>query len=108
MAMTGKEYQLAIRIAGIIDKSFNSSLTLANTSLRSTVASVNSDFQMLDKGFNSVMKVGKTCFQAVATAATVAATAVGAAVAASVSVGSTFESQMSTVESISGATSKQM
>lgn len=108
MAMTGKEYQLAIRIAGIIDKSFNSSLTLANTSLKSTVASVNSDFTKLDKGFNSVMKVGKTCFRAVATAATVAATAVGTVVAASVSVGSEFEKQMSTVESISGATSEQM
>lgn len=108
MSTKGKEYKLAIRIAGIIDKSFTTSLAATNTSLRSTLTSVNNDFLMLDKGFNKIATFGKRCFKTIATAAGVAAVAIGAAAVAAVKVGSEFEAQMSTVQTISGATSDEM
>lgn len=108
MSTTGKEYRLAIRIAGIIDKSFTTSLAAANTSLRSTLFAVNNDFTVLDKGFNKVMNLGKSCFRTIATAAGVATLAIGATAVAATKVGSEFEAQMSTVQAISQATNEEM
>ena len=50
--MKGKEYRLAIRIAGIIDKSFTTSLATTNTALRSNITKLDKSFTTLDKGFN--------------------------------------------------------
>lgn len=108
MSTTGKEYRLAIRIAGIIDKSFTTSLAAANTSLRTTLFAVNNDFTVLDKGFNKVMNLGKSCFRTIATAAGVATLAIGATAVAATKVGSEFEAQMSTVQAISQATNEEM
>lgn len=107
MSTTGKEYKLAIRIAGIIDKSFNASLVSTKSSLAAFKTSVNAldkDFTKLDKGFDGAMKAGKKCFDAVATAATVSAAAVGAAAAASTYYGSQFESAFAGVKKTVDAT----
>lgn len=111
MATNGKEYKLAIRIAGIVDKSYNVALTSASANMKSfkaTMTSMDNDFKKLDKGFDRVMRVGKTCFHTIATAAGVAAVAVGAVTAAAIKLGSDFEAEMSTVKSISGATASEM
>ena len=79
MSVTGKEYKLAIRIAGVIDKSFSTSLVAASGTLRKTVSAVDKDFTKLDRGFDAIMGFGSKAFHAIATAATVAATAIGAA-----------------------------
>ena len=107
MSTNGKEYKLAIRIAGIIDKSFTTSLTAANSSLKATLLSVDKDFSMLDKGFNKVAKLGQRCFSTIATAAGVATVAIGAATAASIAVGSEFESAFAGVKKTVDATEKE-
>ena len=97
MSVTGKEYKLAIRIAGVIDKSFSTSLVAASGTLRKTVSAVDKDFTKLDKGFNAIVGAGKRCFSTVATAASVAAVAIGAAVASCTKEASEFEHQMADV-----------
>lgn len=104
MSTKGKEYKLAIRIAGVIDKSFTTSLTAANSTLKKTMLSMDKDFTMMDKGFNKITGVAKKGFSAIATAAGVAATAIGAATAAAVSVGSEFESAFASVKKTVDAT----
>lgn len=101
MSTIGKEYKLAIRIAGIIDKSFNVSLGTANKSLKGFVRSVDNTFTQMDK-------YGNAAFRALTTAATVAATAVGAVEVAAVKVGSEFEAQMSAVQSIAQASTDDL
>ena len=111
MAANGKEYKLAIRIAGIVDKSYDVALTSASASMKgfkATMTNIDGAFKELDKGFDKVMRVGKTCFHAIATAAGVATVAVGAVTAAAIKLGSDFEAEMSTVQSISGATAQEM
>ena len=108
MSVTGKEYKLAIRIAGVIDKSFNVSLMSANGSLKKAVYSLDSDFTRLDRGFDTIMGVGSKAFHAIASAAAVAATAIGAAAAAAINVGMEFEKQMATVQAISGASADEL
>lgn len=104
MSTKGKEYKLAIRIAGVIDKSFTTSLATANTSLKATLTAMDKDFTNLDKGFDKIMGAGKKCFSALATAAGVATMAIGAATAASIAVGSEFESAFAGVKKTVDAT----
>ena len=107
MSVSGKEYKLAIRIAGIIDKSFNASLSSSKAALagyKATVDTLDKDFTKLDKGFNKIMGAGKKSFKAVTTAATVAAAAVGAVTVASAAVGSSFESAFTGVKKTVDAT----
>lgn len=108
MSVKGKEYQLAVRIAGMVDKSFGSSLGEAERSLNKTVAKLDSDFGKLDKGFAGIIGIGEKAFQALAAAAVVASTAIGAVTAASINVGMEFEQQMSAVQAISGATADEL
>lgn len=108
MSVKGKEYQLAVRIAGMVDKSFNTSLGAAERSLNKTVANLNRDFEKLDKGFDGIVGIGEKAFQAIASSAAVAATAIGAVTAAAINVGMEFEQQMSAVQAISGATADEM
>lgn len=97
MSTTGKEYRLAIRIAGVVDKSLTASLVTTNSSLRRTITAVNRDFTMLDRGFNTIVGAGRRCFTAVATAAGVAAVAVGAAVTSCTKAATEYEHQMADV-----------
>lgn len=110
MPANGKEYELAIRISGIVDKNFNTSLVAANTKLgkfKATVSAMNSDFTKLDKGFDSVMKTGQKCFSVIATAAGVAAVAIGAATVASIAIGTEFESAFAGVKKTVDATAAE-
>lgn len=107
MSTTGKEYKLAIRIAGVIDKSFTTSLATANTALRQNIATLDKNFVTLDKGFDKIMSSGQKCFSAIATAAGVATLAIGAATAASIAVGSEFESAFASVKKTVDATEEE-
>ena len=104
MSTKGKEYKLAIRIAGVIDKSFTTSLTATNAALKKNITAIDADFTKLDKGFDKIMTAGKKCFNALATAAGVASLAIGAATAASIAVGSEFESAFAGVKKTVDAT----
>lgn len=107
MSATGKEYELAIRISGIVDKSFNTALVGATTGLKgfkTTISAMDKDFTKLDKGFDSIVGAGKKCFSALATAAGVATVAIGAVTAASIAVGTEFESAFAGVKKTVDAT----
>lgn len=104
--MNGKEYKLAIRIAGVVDKSFAASLATTKAGLRG-LTNVHNDFATLDKGYDKIMKVGRKAFTAVATAAGVATLAIGAATAASIKVGSEFESAFAGVKKTVDATNQE-
>lgn len=77
------EKEVQIRISGRVDNSLNAVS------------------QKVDKAFSKITKVAKSAALAGGAAAT-------AAVTGSIKAGSSFESQMSTVEAISGATEKQI
>lgn len=107
MSTTGKEYKLAIRIAGVIDKSFTTSLATANSTLKANITAIDKNFTTLDKGFNSIMKTGQKCFSAIATAAGVATVAIAAATAAAISVGVDFETAFAGVKKTVEATEEE-
>ena len=110
MSTKGKEYQLAIRIAGIVDKSFSASLASTKGSLaqiQTTINAIDSDFVKLDKGFDGIVRTGEKCFSAIASAAGVASVAVAAATAASVYEGSQFESAFAGVKKTVDATAEE-
>lgn len=115
--MASKEYEMAVKIAGKIENSFYETTKLTKKQLREIAKEARNAettrAQLFSQGlkeaaptFNAIENAGKTAFKAVAAAATTAATAVTAVTAASVSVGSSFEAQMSTVQAISGASRK--
>ena len=107
MATTGKEYTLAVRIAGKIDKTFNSSLNLANSSLKKNAAVWNQSFNMLDKGYNKIVKFGTATFRTLSQAAVVASTAIAAVTVAAVNAGSEFESAFAGVKKTVEATEEE-
>lgn len=110
MPVTGKEYKLAIKIAGMVDKSFNTSLAAADTKLKrfqNLTNRLEGDFSRLDNGFDKIMNIGQKCFSVIAVAAGAAVTAVGAVTAASVAVGSEFESAFTGVKKTVDATEQQ-
>ena len=107
MATKGKEYKLAIRIAGVIDKSFNASLATANTALKANILAMDKNFTTLDKSFDATMNAGKKCFGAIATAAGVAGAAVAAAAVASIAVGKEFETAFTGVKKTVDATDEE-
>lgn len=107
MSTTGKEYKLAIRIAGVIDKSFTTSLTAANSTLKANILALDKNFTKLDKGFDNIVKAGTKCFSEIATAAGVATLAIGAATAASISVGKEFETAFTSVKKTVDATEEE-
>lgn len=103
----GKEYELAIRISGIVDKSFNTALVRSSAEAKKfseRLKMIDADFTKMDKAYNSVMTAGKRVFGVVTSAATGAAVAIGAATAASVSFGSKFESSFAGVKKTVEAT----
>lgn len=90
----GKEYELAVRIAGIVDKNFDVSLQAAAAKTRNFANTINT----MDTGFAKISSAAKKCFDVVATAAEVAAVAVGGIAIASSKVGSDFESAFAGVK----------
>jgi TP901 family phage tail tape measure protein len=107
LSAKGKEYELAIRISGVVDKSFNTALIGASAELKTfnaTISAMDKNFKELDKGFKSIMSAGEKCFSAIATGATVASGVIGAATAASIAVGSEFESAFAGVKKTVDAT----
>lgn len=115
MSAKSREYKMAIRIAGEIEKTFPSSMKYTKSELRAIARdaalaskSMKTDWKMsmaeTRQGLAGVNKVGTAAFSAVAKTAKVAAAAMATATASSVKVGMDFESQMSTVKAISGAT----
>lgn len=114
----GKEYELAIKIAGEVEKSLQNSINMstkqikqmakdASASSNSIKSQFNEGFQAVNNGVKNMENVAKKAFQATAMAATAAATAVAAITAQAIKYGSAFESQMSTVQAISGATGEE-
>lgn len=81
--MAASEKEVKIKISGKVDNSLNAVS------------------QKVDKAFSKITKTAKS-------AALAGGAAAAAAVTSSVKVGSSFESQMSTVEAISGATEKEI
>lgn len=113
--MASKENELAIKIAGKIEKSFYNSTKLTKKELDNMVKhsntvskgfrqQFNEGFDQVSAGFDSMSKKAKVVFNAVGKAAKLAGIAVAAVTGASIMVGASFEEQMSTVKSISGAT----
>lgn len=116
MAGNRKEYKMAIKIAGEIDKSLPESVRLSKAELRaiareasassaSTATSFRKGLAETKPMFDKVGRVAKKAFKTVTVAATAASVAVGTF---SVKTGMEFESQMSTVEALSKASQAEM
>lgn len=114
-----KEYEMAIKIAGKIEKSFYESTKLTRKELREIAREAAAQSENITKSFRTGMKdvepvfsalekAGKKAFHAVREAALIAATAVTAVVGAAIAVGAPFEAQMSTVQALSGATVQEL
>lgn len=114
-----KEYELAIKIAGKIESSFKNSMGLTEKQLKNIARqaanssnamgnSWSTGFKDVEKGLNKVDSAAEKVFGAMVTTATVAATAIAGIATASISVGASFEAQMSTVQSLSGATTQEL
>lgn len=110
-----KEYEMAIKIAGEVEKSFLNSTKLTKKELRNIAKqaalsssemknSFSSGMKDVAPVFNSIEKSGKKAFKGISTAAKATGAVIATVTGASVLVGSSFESQMSTVKSISKAT----
>lgn len=113
-----KEYELAIKIAGQVERSFLSATKMtkqqfddvskeaaqASSKIKRSFSQSLSDCGPM---FNKMSSLGREAFNAIKKSAVVATTAIAGVSAASIKVGSDFESQMSTVKSISGASGQE-
>lgn len=126
MAKSNKEYELAIKIAGEIEKSFYDSTKLTKKELSdlakeaaktATAASDSSGSisTRLKKGlddaepaFSGLESIAKKTFTAMAVAAATAGTAIAAGLGASISTGVEFESAFAGVEKTVNATDAQL
>ncbi|MBR2256540.1 MAG: phage tail tape measure protein [Blautia sp.] len=98
--MNGKAYKMLIEIAGKVDASVDKSIS----STKSKLMSLDKSFQSYDKVYDKIAGGVKKVAGAVAAASVPAAIFTKQMIEA----GSSFESQMSTVEAISGATADEM
>ena len=111
-----RDYKMAIKIAGEIEKSFPSSVRLTKSELRSIAkeasassASMSSSFrQGIDATEPMFDKIGRAAAKTFKTAVKTAATATAAIGTYSVKTGMDFESQMSTVKALSQASDSEM
>lgn len=115
--MSNKEYQMAIKIAGEVEKSFTNSMGVTKKELRNIArqaaltsqssASMAKQFcsgvDEVSGGFGKLESFAKGTFDAVVKGAETAAVAIGAVATAAVSFGAPFEAQMSTVKALTGA-----
>lgn len=113
-----KEYELAIKIAGEIEKSFTNSTKLTKSELQNIAkqASMTSNsisnsfdkgFSATDKGFSKLSSAATKSFNAVKSAATVAATTIAAITAASATAGIAYESAFAGVKKTTEATTEE-
>ena len=98
--MNGRAYKMLIEIAGKVDASVDKSIS----STKSKLMSLDKSFQSYDKVYDKIAGGVKKVAGAVAAASVPAAIFTKQMIEA----GSSFESQMSTVEAISGATADEM
>lgn len=117
--MATKEYELAIKIAGKIDKSLTDSTGLTRKELNDialdaaraatgTKQNFQSGLKEVEPYFTSMKSFAGRTFRAMTTAAKFAGAGIAAGLGASVKVGSDFEQQMSTVEAITMASGEEM
>lgn len=115
---SSKEYKLAIKIAGEMEKSFYNSTRLTKKELASiarqasvTSATFSESFasglKQAEPAFNGLEKVGKQAFEAIAIAAAAATAATAAVVTASISAGQSFESAFAGVKKTTDATASE-
>ena len=97
MAKSGKDYELRIKIVGNADSTLSRAIKKTTREIDAAEASL--------RGMDAA---GTAYFHALEAAAAAAAASVAAVVGASVSVGMSFEKQMSAVQSISGATGQEL
>ncbi len=113
-----KDYELAIKIAGKIEKSLPKSVNLTKSELRAISREAARESAAMGKSFknsvtdvnkqlHSINQVGDKVFKAVGKAAKFAAAGIAVGLGGAIKVGSDFEAQMSTVQSISGATGQE-
>lgn len=114
-----KEYELAIKIAGEVERSFTESMGVTKKELNSIAKAAAKSTSGTEKTFQSGLtevgglfqSVGKTAgkvFKTITKAASAAGAGVTAGLGASVSVGAAFEKQMSSVGAISQASASDM
>lgn len=110
-----RDYELAIKIAGEIEKSLPNSVKLAKKELASIAKEASATSATLSETFSKELKdaapafagietAGREAFEAVAAAATAAAASTAALIAMSVSVGSSYESAFAGVRKTTEAT----
>lgn len=115
MAGGSKEYKLAIKIHGEMAKSLPKSVQLTKSELRAIAKEASITSQSMNGRFRDGLKstegifnsIGRAGVKAFTTVTKASATAAAAVATASVKVGTEYESQMSTVKAISGATASE-
>lgn len=115
MAGGSKEYKLAIKIHGEMAKSLPKSVQLTKSELRAIAKEASITSQSMNGSFRDGLKstegifnsIGRAGVKAFTTVTKASATAAAAIATASVKVGTEYESQMSTVKAISGATASE-
>lgn len=121
-----KEYELAIKIAGEVEKSFYESTKLTKKELQDIAKQAartaqaaesmhgmsfeqfNKSLQDMDPVFGHLEKVSEATFGAIKKGATMSAAAITAVTTASMAVGANFEEQMSAVQAVSMASEGDM
>lgn len=115
----GKEYEIAIKIAGEMEKSFGSAMGMTRRELRkiardATVSGqtmkqqMSGAFDTVNGGMERISSVAKEALELTAKISAAGLTAASAAGAYAVKVGSSYEAQMSTVQAISMASAEDM
>lgn len=115
----GKEYEIAIKIAGEMEKSFGNAMGMTRRELRkitrdaissnqSIRQQMSSAFDTVNGGMERISSVAKEALELTAKISAAGLTAASAAGAYAVKVGSSYEAQMSTVQAISMASAEDM
>lgn len=102
--MSAKNFKMLIEIAGKVDPSVDSAIGKVKTKL----LALDKEFVAMDKVYNSITGGIKKTVSAVAKLAAAAAVPAAMMTKQMLDAGMSFEAQMSTVESISGATAQEM
>lgn len=121
-----KEYELAIKIAGEVERSFYESTKLTKKELRNIAKQsletakaaesmygmnfeeLNKSLKEMDPVFSHLEKVSEATFSTIKKGATMSAAAIAAVTTASMAVGANFEEQMSAVQAVSMASDGDM
>ena len=102
--MSAKNYKMLIEIAGKVDPSVDSSIG----KVKAKLLALDKEFVAMDKVYNSITGGIKKTISAVGKLAAAAAVPAAMMTKQMLDAGMSFEAQMSTVESISGATAQEM